>query len=224
MGNNEKPHKDNAPGPFYVCDGCCTACELPFTEAPELFEYDSDNHCFVKRQPETKDELNKMLRALYGAELECIRYGGSDPEVLRRLAESGQAHLSDITVSGIKQVLRNHVTFDAVDPIDKLLLDKDLAIDFQNYLRSRTNEYLTYKFTKTVTDGEKTSFSYSWYEDNFHKIEFHFLGLPECRWLIVSDTFFTVYDWLVDDGRFCNQRWYTKEQWNTSKEWQDIPW
>jgi hypothetical protein len=32
-----KPHAANVAGAFYVEDGCCTMCEVPFAEAPELF-------------------------------------------------------------------------------------------------------------------------------------------------------------------------------------------
>ena len=35
--SEHKPHPANVPGDFYVEDGCCTMCLVPFTEAPELF-------------------------------------------------------------------------------------------------------------------------------------------------------------------------------------------
>ncbi len=224
MSEIEKPHKDNAAGPFYVCDGCCTACGIPFFEAPEMFAYDEQSHCYVKRQPGDKGELNRMLRTVFSAELECIRYRGSDKDVLRRLAEGGVGHLSDIPVPGISSVSRDHVTFDVVDPLDNLLLERDLATDFQRYLRSEQNEYVTYRFTPISSNGETTSFSYAWYEDDFHPVEFHFLGLPNHRWLVVSNTSFHVHDWLAAGDKFCNIRWYTKEQWNSSRDWQETPW
>lgn len=222
----EKPYKHNVPGPFYVGDGCCLRCDIPFVIAPGMFEYNNeDSHCFVKKQPENEKETGQMIRAVISSEVECIRYSGRDQEVLRRLAEAGSANLADILVVGIKPILRDHVTFDAVNAVDKLLLNRDLATDFQDYLRSVESVRGTrHKFTKVLSNGEKTSFSFSWFENNFHHIEFHFLGLPECRWLVVSDATFSVYDWLVDDGRFFNQRWYTNQQWNTKKEWQDTPW
>jgi len=221
---HNKPHKENAPGPFYVCDGCCTACDVPFAEAPGMFAYDSANHCYVKRQPETHDELNKMLRAVHGAELECIRYRGNDTDVRRRLAESGLSHLSDIPISGIKPVSRNHVTFDVIDPLDESLSPKQVGDLFQKHVRSFGNQYLTYRFTRLVDSPTRASFSYSWFEDIFHPVEFFFIDLPECRWLVVSDVTFALYDWLIAENRFCNVRWYTEMQWNGSKEWQETPW
>jgi hypothetical protein len=40
-------------------------CEVPFAEAPDLFGSVQDpkgyTHCYVKRQPETPDELDQMV-------------------------------------------------------------------------------------------------------------------------------------------------------------------
>ena len=90
-----KRHPANVPGDFYVEDGCCTMCEVPFAEAPELFGICQDPkgyaHCFVKRQPETPGEFTHMMRTIRCAELMCIRYGGTDRRIQLQLieAESG---------------------------------------------------------------------------------------------------------------------------------------
>ena len=52
-------HPKNVPGPLYVLDGCCTACGVPTSIAPELFEFDSRDHCYVKRQPDSDGEMEK---------------------------------------------------------------------------------------------------------------------------------------------------------------------
>ncbi len=220
---SEKPHKDNVPGPFYVTDGCCTSCDVPFVEAPGMFAYDDQSHCFVKRQPKSPDDLTRMLRAVHGSEVECIRYRGREKDVLRRMAEGGMGNLSDTAVPNIKPISRDHVTFDSVISKDKLLLDMDLATEFRRYLRGQESEYVKHKFTPNRSDGEKTSFSYSWYEDNFHPVEFSFIGESERRWLVVTDVSLVIHDWLVAEDRFCDIRWYTEEHWKTSKEWQETP-
>lgn len=69
------PHRLNVLGPFYVEDGCCTACAMPEHEAPELFAWDDAHHCYVKKQPTTPEELGHMLSAIACADLGCIRYG-----------------------------------------------------------------------------------------------------------------------------------------------------
>lgn len=218
----EQPHAENVDGPFYVCEGCCTACDVPFHETPEMFAYDDRNHCYVKRQPENKSELDRMIRTVLSSELECIRYRGNDKDVLRRFAETGNAYLSDVPVAGVSRVSRDHVTFDAVDPVDQLLSEKDLAMEFQRHLRK--SEYVDHKFTPLLSDGEKTSFTYAWYEDNYHRVDFHFLGSPAGRWLGVSSAAWGLHDWLVAEKRFCNIRWFTKEGWSSSREWQETPW
>lgn len=87
-----KPHAANVPGDFYVEDGCCTMCLVPFAEAPELFGECQDpkgySHCFVKRQPEGSDEVKKMLSAIRCAESMCIRYRGSDRQIQLELVQA----------------------------------------------------------------------------------------------------------------------------------------
>ena len=234
MSETIRPHPMNVPGPFYVVDGCCTACNVPFAEAPGLFAYDGKNHCYVKSQPSTKEELNGMLRAAWAAELQCIRYRGQDSAVLRRLGELGESALCDVPPSvSVPLVFRNHVTFDrAVSQADSIG-PRDLAAAFEEYLRSLNRPWLSYEFTQIVSEADIAVYSYSWYRSNYHSIEFRTINLPECRWLIrhspsekvgsraVSND---VDDWLKLDARFCRVRWYTEEQWNGSMNWQDTPW
>lgn len=86
-----KPHPSNVPGDFYVEDGCCTMCLVPFSEAPELFGECQDpngySHCFVKQQPETPADTAKMLNAIRCAEFMCIRYRGKDRAIQLDLIE-----------------------------------------------------------------------------------------------------------------------------------------
>ena len=79
------PHPLNASGDFYVEDGCCTSCEMPFTEAPGHFQYDDSGHCYVCKQPITSAEVRNMISAVSVSEVSCIRYAGSDAEVLSKL-------------------------------------------------------------------------------------------------------------------------------------------
>jgi hypothetical protein len=88
--------RDSLTGPLYVLNGCCTACDVPVSEAPDIFADDDTNHCYVKRRPCAKGEIDRTLRAAWAAELECIRYRGRDVEFLRRFAEFGSPHLCDV--------------------------------------------------------------------------------------------------------------------------------
>ena len=220
----KEPHIENVPGPFYVEDGCCMACDIPFQLAPEMFSYDKEHHCYVSKQPENKSELDRIIRTLMSSEVECIRYRGTDDKVLVRLGESGAANSVDEAMPPFRPVLRSHVTFDVDDPTDAFLTTSDIADLFRQYFLSTESEYSSFKFSPLRSDGVRTVFEYSWFEDNFHDVEIRQLLLPECRWLIVTDHPFTIYDWLVADKKFCNIRWYSEEQWQSGKKWQETPW
>jgi len=98
------PHPANIPGDFYVENGCCTMCEMPFAEAPGLFGRSDEEsgfpggfvpHCYVSRQPQTRIELEQMVSAIRCAELSCIRYRGHDRVILRWLLELGETQICD---------------------------------------------------------------------------------------------------------------------------------
>lgn len=85
------PHPKNAPGPFYVEDGGCVACEAPERSCPDVMGHEADSdgsryHCFFKKQPATQDELEQALDACKLCCSGAVRYAGNDPHVLERLA------------------------------------------------------------------------------------------------------------------------------------------
>lgn len=89
-------HPLNVPGPFYVENGPCITCHAPATQAPELFGFFEEppelrgySHCYVRRQPATPDELNRMLQAIEAACCSGLRYCGDDPAILGRLERAG---------------------------------------------------------------------------------------------------------------------------------------
>ena len=95
-----EPYPDNVDGNFYVEKDCCTLCDVPMIEAPGLFTYATGedgipDHCYVSRQPANDSELDKMVSAIQCAELQCIRYRGSDPALLKRLVDAGEAAICD---------------------------------------------------------------------------------------------------------------------------------
>ena len=89
-------HTKNAPGDFYVEDGCCTSCDVPSVEAPGHFKYDTDGHCFVCKQPFTPQEADRMANAAWVSESGCIRYAGNDPEILKKFIAVKEQGLCDV--------------------------------------------------------------------------------------------------------------------------------
>ena len=80
------PHPRSVPGDFYVVKGECLACGIPHVVAPDLVGWTDGKgqHCFWKKQPQTKKELDRAIAVLEAQELECHRYAGTDPAILER--------------------------------------------------------------------------------------------------------------------------------------------
>jgi hypothetical protein len=89
-----RPHPANVPGDYFVEDGCCLTCEAPLGWAPDLFAWSFDSqghpHCYIKRQPQTSCEQDRMFDAIRHAEAGCIRYRGRDRAIQERLVEAGE--------------------------------------------------------------------------------------------------------------------------------------
>ena len=75
-------------GDFYVQQGCCLSCGVPQAVSPTLVGW-RDTHnstdCYWIRQPRTPDELEQAITVIHAQELDCHRYAGTDPKVIRRL-------------------------------------------------------------------------------------------------------------------------------------------
>lgn len=101
------PYPKNAPGDFYVEDRCCTACEAPLPEAPDMVVQDLDGpypHCYFRRQPKTPEDIEEAISALQVSCVEALRYAGTDPKILTRLRDLGLTHLCDQPLDPSKEV------------------------------------------------------------------------------------------------------------------------
>jgi hypothetical protein len=74
----------------------CLICCVPEAEAPDLIGFYEDpsgghgnSHCYFKKQPETPEELERAVDAMSVACCGAYRYGGNDPDILRRLRQRG---------------------------------------------------------------------------------------------------------------------------------------
>lgn len=97
-----KRYSRNVPGDFYVEDGCCTMCGVAEAEAPELLASDPLRHsndwqsCYFRRQPRSRKGPEHIINAKDVAEVDCIRYAGTDEKILKRLCEAGHERLCDL--------------------------------------------------------------------------------------------------------------------------------
>lgn len=213
----------NVVGPFYVEDGCCTLCGVPQSMAPALFAEDGQEHCYVRRQPNGEAETDAMLRVIATQELGCIRYGGSDHAILRRLVESGEGDQCDRPAPrGVAPIRRDHVRFGAKARSSRWTAREILErmIAFQGNARWRTTSL-------HESSGTSASVSVSWFEDNYHRIE-AFASDESSDWIIrhhgpprLSDS---IHEWLVQDPAFESIRWQTREQSESDGAWSKTPW
>lgn len=86
----------NAEGDFYVVKDTCLTCTAPHHEAPELMGLDEATGCYFRRQPQTHEELEHAIEAVWVSCVEALRYAGSDPEILERLRAKGCKSQSDV--------------------------------------------------------------------------------------------------------------------------------
>ena len=226
MTSRLKPHPQNVDGPFYVENGCCTACGVPQHFAPELFAEDEEHHCFVRRQPQTVAETDAMIRVVATQELGCIRYRGADRETQRRLIEAGEGSQCDAPLPiGIEPLQRDHVSFLAADLLEPLS-GRAVLERLVSYLAKQPQGYKATAIT--VDEGEaKTSLSVSWFEDRFHRVELH-AAPSRGSWILrhsgpprFSDT---LHDWLNGDETFADVRWYARGKGEAAGSWQRTPW
>lgn len=163
------PHPSNVTGPFYVLAGCCTTCGVPEL-ARGNFGFESDGHCYVKRQPQGSTELEVVLRVVRTQELGCIRYRGADETILRRLAEAGEAEQCDVKLlAAIVPLMRNHATFsltadsDEIAPLGVLEALRSRLLDALGPLGRAT--------TCSVNRAGAATVAVAWFEQQFHRIE-----------------------------------------------------
>ena len=219
MTEQHRRYHLNVIGPYYVVDGCCTACGVPESVAPELFGGAHD-HCFVKQQPQSTDEVDAMLNVIVAQDLGCIRYAGSDEKVLRRLAESGESAQCDVAPPrDAVRARRDHVVFSA-------------RADAGPWTRRRILERLVssvaaWRSTSIFDDGTVATVSVAWFEDNYYRLEVLASHRPG-EWLVrhhgppgMSDS---LQEWLAKDELFHGVRWQTKAQWKADGPSQPKPW
>jgi hypothetical protein len=210
-------HSKNAAGPFYVEDGCCTKCGVPDAIAPDLFEYDRTPQCYVRRQPESADELERMLTVVWSQELGCIRYRGSDERILQRLADAGAMEACDFPAKGIEPVFRNIVRFAVHD--DRPVSLRDFAADLQRrqpHARIRTRGW------------RRSSLSIAWYEDHFHKLTLERADGSRTRRVIRQEgplgLSIWLHQWLSETLRAEDVRWFSAAEVSRGSDGEDRPW
>jgi hypothetical protein len=215
--------------PFYVEDGCCTACGIPEGAAPDHFTFGEDGQCYVRRQPCTQQETGRMLQAMWGAELDCIRYRGHDSDVFQRLGAIGKPHLCDFPpAEGIAVVLRNHVTFTSVE---RSSVDVEEVVgDFRSFWMKGPMHWMHGPHRPL---WGTMWFEFDWSRNRRHRVHVCHADRGKSRILMshsprettgsraVSDV---LNRWLTQSTCFGQQQWYTAEEWRRGMCGSPAPW
>jgi hypothetical protein len=148
---------------FYIEAECCLSCGVPESVAPELFGM-GEHACFLRRQPVSHPETDKMLRAMRQSEVDCIRYRGSDHALLKRLGEADLAYLADDErVHEFSALRRDRVTFSL--PVSRQDTPAVVADMFRDFL-GRNDRYTVRRAVL------RRRVSFSWYERNYNSVVF----------------------------------------------------
>lgn len=146
---------------FYIEPNCCLRCGVLEAEAPEFFRMD-DHGCHVVRDPLSAAETNTMVSAMWLSEVDCVRYRGTDQQLLQRLGEAGLASLADDErAARFVYKLRDHVFFRA----PHLPTAADAAHSFRQHLSAEPRRLVRKAEHENVV-------TFAWYKHNFHSVAF----------------------------------------------------
>lgn len=191
-------------GDFYVEPDCCLLCGVPENIAPEIFET-GENHCFVKRQPCSQDEIDRTVRAMWSSEVDCIRYRGRDAALLERLARAGMAGQADHPLRlDAPAGLRDRVSFGISAETSLSTSASLIASVFRADMRASGKTVLPAVF------GRKAVWV-SWYQNRFHLVRFTDEGDGRFAARLRSRIALQGLAWLVDD-------------WLRAKNAEDLQW
>lgn len=220
-----KPHAANAPGDFYVEDGCCITCGVPLLEAPEVFAWTGEpeeSHCVVANQPMTTSAVDRTLNAMWSGEVQCIRYGGADADIIRRIVEMGHADLCDQSIStGAAPIVRSHVCFSLVEPSAQ---PEQVAAAFLRHFDHAHSWNEDRQGRRVHTDDKHATVEISWFKGVYHAVVFE--KLAGADWHAATKPSSPsvgiglsrlVEKWLRDDQCARSVRWLTEEQWRTGQ-------
>ena len=97
---------ENVPGDFYVEAGLCTRCYLVHGEAPDLLNDPAEpfDECYFRRQPQTPEEVDQAISAIWVSEMCALRYAGTDEAIIAKLRTQQSAALCDRSPEGIARL------------------------------------------------------------------------------------------------------------------------
>ena len=199
------------------------ACGAPELYAPRLMSHDSHGQCFFARQPANPEETTEAIEGTWASCCGALRYGGTDSEILVRMAELGLAEQCDFRLKDEpKRRARNCVSFEFEGGTKTAACGKEITRYIADSLGESGGGDSKVKSLRLSASGG--SFVYEWG---------HVLSEPCCalftiefqsntrRWAIQisredghQTTAFaiSIHKALVKDIRFRSIQWFTDDE------------
>jgi len=186
---------------------------------------------------ENSGRNEQMLNAIRCAELNCIRYRGTDPAIFTRISASGELDVCDLEPPpGTELGFRTHVTFRVTKPNTPRI--SVLMRQFKQYLKAQIDSY-----RKLMDSHPVSRHRLSWLGVSMYRLRFRwwtprntmtFLYPPfwqtvrfeilqsDSRTIHISSTpahHYLIANWLKTLPDTQDVRWYTEEGWSTTGVW-----
>jgi len=224
----------NVEGHFYVEADQCISCGAPEAEAPSLIRFDDVHQsCFFYRQPADAEDTYRAISAVAVCCVGALRYGGSDPAILRRLARLHLANQCDGSMRTESSEPLSIVTFsDTAYPADT----KSRLIGVGERVATAlaaVAPHLTVSTPEARAEGDVISFSYTWTSSvPGNNVAVSSADDGTDRWCVsVTREGAPMLDWVggnIDDAlrtipEFNDRRWYSPREWAGSRKWESYP-
>lgn len=173
-------HQANCEGPFYVVGGECMGCGAPESEAEGMMSHDSSGHCFFRAQPETLEQVDAAIRALWTSCCGAVRYAGKEQAILTRIAELGEGSKCDEAIEWPPpSSIRSRVTFTYRGDNESVESNLRSIVRFiaDSHSKSTNRRFTNFKYGK-----REASFIYHWFDDC--SIRFRVMQIDEGKWLV----------------------------------------
>jgi len=167
---------------------------------------------------------------MLNSEVDCTRYRGNDPQIGRRLVEIGLANSCDLAPPpDAKPIIRSHVSFRIADGAPRYRA-AELAQDLLGHIGRHVEGYRNFTFEAKAVRGDAMRAAIEFAlvpnpnmsdgtgrEAKFNTIAFE--AITDGEWLARTEPggafSYSVDDWLQEDSRFQDIRWFSAEQWRT---------
>lgn len=198
------------------------SCGAPEMHAPGLLSHDSGGHCFFARQPASPEETNEAIESIWASCCGALRYGGTNREIVVRLAELGLADQCDFRLKDEPKLCpRTCVSFEYASQAKTAAASAEeitrYVADCFGKLGGGDSKVRLLRFTETGG-----SFVYEWGDILAEPCRAMFaVESDRHRWWIMisredglgtTSFVISIHKALIEDSRFRSIQWFTDNE------------